>query len=537
MALRFISLIAILLFANTYGQEKLIYHDIKTDKEGKIISWYDDEPGKSFNHVINLVWSFWDTMRIDQNGLPYYMNHQVWNNGFNDNRGIGGDQLQMALSAWKLLYAYTGNEKIKDNMRFMADYYLSHSLSPESCYWPNIPFPYNTILYSGIYDGDMILGKGYTQPDKAGSFALELINLYKMFGTKVYLDAAIKIANTLSDNIKNGDENNSPLPFKVNVYTNQVGYLFKDMNDSTKIGYSSYTTNWAPTLQLFLELEKLNKGDIEKYKAAFNKILGWMKKYPMKNNKWGPFFEDVPGWSDTQINAMTFARFVMEHPELFPDWASDTKKIIDWVHKELGNKTWEKYGVIAINEQTYYRVPANSHTARQGADGLLYAKLSGDSTYFENSKRQLLWSTYMVDFDGKNRFPSDDIWLTDGYGDYIRHYLRAMAVNPELAPSDQDHLLSSTSIIHQIDYKGNFIKFIWQDPENPLYKKLKIYYRTLDTSGVEYLRLTKKPSHILLENKPLKINDENQGYTWIPMDIGGLLKIKRINGKNVSIIE
>jgi len=32
----------------------------------------------------------------------------------------------------------------------------------------------------------------------------------------------------------------------------------------------------------------------------------------------------------------------------------------------------------------------------------------------------------MVDFDGKNRFPGDEPWLTDGYGDYIRHFLRAM---------------------------------------------------------------------------------------------------------------
>ena len=122
-------IIFILLFAPSSGiraQENLIYHNIKTDKTGNIIPWFDDDPGISFDHVINLVWNFWDTMRRDMNGIPYYMNHQVWNPYFDDPRGLGGDQLAMALSSWRLLYAYTGNEKIKENMKFIAEYYLTH---------------------------------------------------------------------------------------------------------------------------------------------------------------------------------------------------------------------------------------------------------------------------------------------------------------------------------------------------------------------------------------------------------------------------
>ena len=88
------------------SQEKLIYHDIRTDANGNIVPWYSDDPGTSYDHVINLVWNFWDTMRVDINGLPYYMNHQVWKPGYNDPRGLGGDQLQMELSSWLLLYAY-----------------------------------------------------------------------------------------------------------------------------------------------------------------------------------------------------------------------------------------------------------------------------------------------------------------------------------------------------------------------------------------------------------------------------------------------
>lgn len=70
-----------------------------------------------------------------------------------------------------------------------------------------------------------------------------------------------------------------------------------------------------------------------------------MKKYPLKNNRWGPFFEDIPVWSDTQINAITFAKFMMENPQLSPHWKMEVKGVFDWVHKNLGDKAWIKYGV------------------------------------------------------------------------------------------------------------------------------------------------------------------------------------------------
>ncbi len=533
---RLFGLFLILMFQlDGKAQEKLIYHEIVTDNAGKIIPWYDNDPGKSFDHVINLIWNFWDTMRIDLNGLPYYMNHQVWEEKFNDRRGIGGDQLQMALSAWRLLYQYSGNERVKVNMCFMADYYLSHSLSKPDDKWPDIPYPYNTLIYSGIYDGDMVIGKDFTQPDKAGSLGYELVNLYKITGLKVYSDAAIKIANTLALQTGKGDYSHSPLPFKVNAVTGEVGTLVKETNDLTPIAESSYTSNWAPALSLFLELRKLNKGQVEAYNKAFETILQWMKEYPLKNNRWGPFFEDVPGWSDTQINAMTFARFIMEHREYFPDWKENVKSIIDWVYQRLGNKTWTKYGVIVINEQTAYEMQGNSHTARQGADELLFAKLADDNSRYENAVRQLIWSTYMVNDDGRNRYPNDENWLTDGYGDYIRHYLRAMAAEPALAPTYGNHILSSTSVVRQADYHGSHGKTLWNEEKNNAAGNPQINYRTFDKAGTEVIRLINKPTTVLLEEKPMAENDEGEGYIWKPLESGGILKVTRLNGYRVQV--
>jgi len=496
---------------------KLSYHNIQVDSQGNILPWFSNDPGGSYDHIINIVWNFWDSMRTDLNGLPYYMNHQVWRKGFNDHRGIGGDQISMALSSWRLLYAYNGNLRILEDMKFMADYYLTHGLSAANSKWPNIPYPYNTLLYSGIYDGDMITGKGYTQPDKAGSFGYELVNLYKITGNVRYLDAAVEIANTLSNHVVAGNNDESPLPFRVNAETGDVGTSIE--NGKVVIKYA-YTSNWSGTIMLFTELVSLKKGNVDAYQKSFNTILEWMKNYPLKTNKWGPFFEDVGSWSDTQINAVTFAQYILNNSGLFPNWKEDARHILDWVYKELGNNKWEKYGVMVVNEQTAYKVPGNSHTSRQGAAELLFASKTADIASKKLGIKQLNWATYMVNDDGENTYPSNRTWMTDGYGDYVRHFLRAMSAFPELAPMDQNHLLKSSSVVKSIQYD-----------------KDKIEYETFDDTSTEVLRLTSKPEVVLVNDN--KIGEsallENNSWNWAPFDKGGALTIIHKTGKKIIV--
>jgi hypothetical protein len=514
--------------------ETLIYHPIQTDKGGNIIPWYNADPAIAYDHNLHTIWDFWFNIRRDPNGLPYYMNHQVWNKNMDDPRGIGGDQFMMAISSWRLFYAYTGDENVKSNIYFLAEYYLTHGLSPANCKWPDIPFPYNTLIYSGIYDGDMRSGKGVTQPDKAGSFGLELVHAYKIKNDPLFLDPAVKIANTLAANVKTGTAEHSPLPFKVNVFTGKTA-LLQDDGITKSVDTACYTSNLTPTLQLFFDLIQLNKGNVVAYKIAANKIVTWLKKYPIKNNKWGPFFEDVGEWSQTQINAMTCARYMMEHPQYFPEWKTQVKSIINWVHTNFDNDKWKKYGVIVTNEQSVYPVPGNSHSARQATDELLYGYLTGDTSYYTNAIHELNWATYAVDFDGKNCFPTDEPWLTDGYGDYVRHYLRAMATYPVLAPVE-DHILSTTSVIQQADYKGHFHKYLSVDFDKTDTNKVRVYYRTFDNDGTEEIKLKAKPSAVLLNDMPLKEAAAGEGYTWSALEKGGgVLWVRRKNGNRVIV--
>ena len=127
---------------DTVLSDTIIYHPVRVDGNHDILPWHSDNPGQSYDHILGLVWRFWENMEVDSNGMQYYMNHQVWNPQ-HDKRGLGGDQLMMAMSSWDLYYNYTGDQSLIENMKYMADYYLSHSLSPANAQWPHLPYPYN----------------------------------------------------------------------------------------------------------------------------------------------------------------------------------------------------------------------------------------------------------------------------------------------------------------------------------------------------------------------------------------------------------
>jgi hypothetical protein len=151
--------------------------------------------------------------------------------------------------------------------------------------------------------------------------------------------------------------------------------------------------------------------------------------------------------------------YILEHPDWDAGWKEQAKAILNWSMTTFANDEYKKWGVVPLNEQTVYKVPGNSHTSRHASVELLYCEKTGDCATKEDAIRRLNWATYTVDGDGRNRYIRDDNWLTDGYGDYVRHYLRAMAAAPELAPEDQNHLLRTSSVIQSIEYGAGRIQY------------------------------------------------------------------------------
>jgi len=504
------------------------YHEVESDAHG-ILPWYDPAHlGRSYDHVLDLVWNYWVDLPIMPNGYKYYVQFRIANAPDQekgaDEGGLGGDQIGMAMSSWRLYYAYTGNKALIADMKYMADTYLDLGLSPADYSWPNITYPCN--ISAGIepgeaetsgtlplvYNGDTRDGVGVTQPDKAGSFAYELVMLYEMTGETKYLEAAKKMAATLASRVVPGDAEKAPLPFKVNAETGEV--------------IAPYTSNWVSTIKLFEELTRLGEGN---YSDEATTMKEFLKNVVLPKHKYGPFFEDIIGYSETSINAVTLAMYILQQGAAWgPDWQEDARNILAFCKEKFSIETQayrknrygveyqagefkKLYNVIPIAEQTAYMIAGNSHTSRYASIVLMYGEKSGDTSDEAMAIRQLSWATYMVKSNGQNCYPQDGAWLTDGYGDYVRHYLRAMAAHPELAPDNSNHLLSSSSVVGDISYSDE-----------------SIAYATFDARSSEVFRLVSKPVRITVDGKKLKTHE----YSWESLDVGGVLRVSSEKGRN-----
>lgn len=499
-------------------------HQIVIDQNGFILPWFSSDLGVSYNHVINLLWNYWKNSPVT-NGFKNYMQYRI----AELTAGADADQFTEALSSWRLLYQYSGNADVLEDMIYIADFYLNKSYSPTAL-WLNVLYTSNSDRLNGdVYSspgrpisgnnyfyGDLIRGEGFARVNVAGHLGSELIPLYKITGNKRYLTAAINIANTLADKVQPGDGNNSPLPFRINVNTGQIT--------------DPYTSDWTGALRLFDQLIEMGQGNVSGYNLARTTISTWFKNYPMKTNKWGPTFSDVVNWSNTEINADSLAWYILENPWWDQNWKQEVRKILDSTERIFGNPTWNgtnwgSYGVLPINEQTEYPMPGNSHTARHGSVEVIYAQKTGDNSKKPAGVRELSWATYMVDSNGANIYPENKIWYEDGYGDFVRHYLRAMAAAPELAPANENHFLDSTSVIKNIIINSDTIS-----------------YQTFDAQSQDLLRITFQPAQVIAGSVNLTRLDTiddlrtNEGYTYnAPGDVQGVLRIKHNQSGSITI--
>ena len=493
-----------------------VYHPIQKDINGNLVHWYNPNHGTSYDHCLELVWNFWKNVDTCCGGHKFYMMDHSHNATISGNK-LGGDQLAMALSSWSLYYAYTGDTDLIKNMVYIADHFITHSLSNSFDAWPNFPYPCNyTYTTLPLYDGDFLLGAGWTQPDKAGSFANELVTLYKITGKNNYLQLAVGIANTLADKVQPGNVATSPYPFKVNAGDGSL--------PPSVPATWHYTASLVPILRLFENLKKLNQGNIVQYDTATAKIIRWVKTYPLQTNEWGSFFENIAVPSNTEINSVSMAWYILEHNSSWGNtWQQDSRSILDWTLSALGSHAYDTLGVTAIFEQSVDLKEAGSHTSRLAATELLYSKLTGDTSRRVQALRQLDWSNYLCDFDGKVRFtpPSGTVWYTDGYGDYVKHFLRAMAAYPIVAPDSSNHLLESSSVITYMQYLP-----------------YEIHYNSYDDSSTETLRLASKPLEVKAGGVSLNELGSliSEGWTWTPYPLGGVLKVRHDNAAGIDIL-
>lgn len=275
------------------------------------------------------------------------------------------------------------------------------------------------------------------------------------------------------------------------------------------------------SIELFDELIRLGLGNTTAYQNARQIVWTWMMTFPMQNNAWANYFEDVPiqtGLGNiNQINPMMLARYLMEHPEKDSNWETHVRGLIAWVDS---NFVAPQYGANAIKEQNAFMHVMGSHTSRYASiNAMLYAR-TGDVVAKEKAYRAFNWATYMarangIVIDGPT---VNNQWFTDGYGDYIRHFMTGLHAIPEWAPAGESHINGSSSVVKSVSYSPAGVDYI-----------------TADTASTEVLRVAYVPSSVLVEGQPLsqRSNLAQPGWTFDPTT--DVLRVRHDNGTHIHI--
>src|ERR1700678_975410 len=381
-------------------QPEIAGRPVQLDAQGKLLPWpMPDNIGYSYSsHVLTQWQILWD--QFNRQRLPYYYccfdfdrtsfemfpdQHYVNSTGY----------LRAMLEGFiERLYPYTGDPQTIVFLQDFVDYELENGLTPEGYAWSRVPYA-SANPGARRYSGWSIQGEDHIEPHVVGEDGYAYLRLYEMTGNTKYLRAAIRCADALAKNYKEGDETNSPWPYRA---------FARDGRIDKGTGMFPYSANVVEPIMLFDELIRLNQGNVAAYRPVREGAWAWLMKYPMQNNVWVGYFEDVPGNMENmnQVIPLEFARYVLLHPEKDPEWREHARKLMDWVKT---TPKWPKYivhGALITNEQgdgkDFCCNPPNqccdSHSSRLAAVEALYFAKTGDASYREAAFRSYNWVTY-----------------------------------------------------------------------------------------------------------------------------------------------
>jgi hypothetical protein len=156
-----------------------------------------------------------------------------------------------------------------------------------------------------------------------------------------------------------------------------------------------------------------------------------------------------------------------------------------------------------------------SHSSRFASVCALFYERSKNPWFKEQAFRHFNYATYAVETTGAawvgHTWPGT--WWSDGYADYIKHYLDGMAAIPEWAPEGENHLIKCSSVVTNIEYGTKGFTF-----------------NTFDESGVFTARLTKKPQSIKINGKTITT------FEWTPIGKEGAIKVNYQGGNKVEVV-
>jgi hypothetical protein len=510
---------------STVDQPTIAGRPVALDAEGKLLPWpMPNNIGYSYSSDVLTQWTIlWD--QYNRQRLPYFyccfdfdrttyemIPDQSWANSTGYLRAMLGGFIER-------LYPYTGDMRTLTFLEDFVDYELENGRTPEDYLWSRVPYA-SADPGARHYAGWSSHGKDYIEPHVVGEDGYAYLRLYEMTGNTKYLEAAILCANALVKNYRPGDAAHSPWPVRCYARDGRI--------EGAPMG--PYSANVIEPIMLFDELIRLKQGDIAGYTRTRQAAWEWFQQYPLKNNVWVGYFEDVvPSMENmNQVIPLEFARYVLLHPEYDAQWKEHARTLIEWVKT---TPKWPKYivhGAMVTTEQGdginfCCNLPnqcCDSHTARLAAVEALYFAKTGDADYKEAAFRSYNWVTYFQGLPGGAHAPfgENQWWFTDQFADGPRRLMDAFWAIPEWAPADESHLVGSSSVVTKMAYgKGS------------------VTYSTFDPRSVDVLRLDFVPDSVTANGRRMERIDSLDRDGYIFDDSTRVLRIRHNDARDIDI--
>ncbi len=490
-------------------------HPVQLDQEGKIVAW------TSYGEIARLGFHALTTKFPNQpNGKPTYYAHSRFDpvtfegDGWPHNPAGLNAMLTDSALRW---FAYSGDRAPLELARGLLDHQLAHGTTKPTATWASVPYASadaGSLEWKGADDsfcehcgtGD---GPGVIEPDKVGELGLAYLQFYEHSGEQRYLAAAIACADALAKHVRDGDATKSPWPFRVHA--------------ETGVAREEYSAHVIAPIALFDEAARLGVGDVVRYRAARDRAWRWLLAFPMKNDAWSGYFEDIaikrdPKENPNQYAPLQTAKYLLEHPELDPDVDAHVEHLLDYAARTFAVDTGNgekgvQFGAEVLSEQGADMWKMGSHTARFGALQALWFERTGNAIAKERAVRSLGWATYLTDRDGIVAAAiqrSEGYWFSDGYGDYLRHFVTAMGAVPEWSGA-RPRLVRTSSVVRAIRYGEGHIA-----------------YDTFDAHATDVLQLPASPASVTVDGKPVE-------FTVTPSGSGAVVRIVRTEPGTVEI--
>jgi hypothetical protein len=475
-------------------------HEVLLDKDGRLLPW------TSFDNVIH--WSMNYIKRCPTTPTkfgadPWYLvtSKLTAKGEFMRNQNCQGSHAFWGVETLTRYYAYSGDQEAINSIRSILDRVL-YFHTPADWAWPNVPRTQDNSP-DGEYTDQT------SEPDKICGVGVAYIKFFKLTGEERYLKAARGIAQTIAGHVVDGDAQTSPLPFRVNLQDGKV--------------LDSYTAHMVSAVLLFDALIRLGERGGGLYQSQRDRLWKWVLKYPVTNNEWSGYYEDVPkaNRNKNQQSPMETARFMLRHPEMDPDYKRHVPALLAWVKNRFGGT--RRYGATSIREQDCCAKEMSSHTARYASVAAKWFGVTRNPQDREEARASFALATYSAYSRYSRKGAAVNYvgigyvnpWFIDSYFDYLSHILEGMAELPELAPADADHILGSDCIVKRVAYQAG-----------------RIEYATFEPGGSEILRIRFRPHRIMADGKVLPPAHWVYGdYRGVP----GVLQIHRQSARNITI--